>query len=61
MGIRVVAEGIETLDQDCALTELCCDFGQGYLYARPGPAAFVEELLAGPLGVKTRVPNPAGA
>lgn len=61
MRIRVVAEGIETLDQDRALTDLHCDFGQGFLYARPGPAAVVEEMLAGPLRVEARVPNPVGA
>jgi diguanylate cyclase (GGDEF)-like protein len=38
-GLRkvVVAEGIETQAQLQRLRELGCDFGQGYLFARPGP------------------------
>lgn len=34
---QVVAEGIETEAQAAILRELGCDFGQGYLFARPGP------------------------
>lgn len=37
MGLQTVAEGIETKEQHDILLELGCDFGQGYLYARPGP------------------------
>jgi diguanylate cyclase (GGDEF)-like protein len=33
--LRVVAEGIETLDQYKYLMELGCDEGQGYFFARP--------------------------
>ena len=40
----VVAEGIETAEQAEALRELGCDIGQGYLYARPLPAAEMDEL-----------------
>jgi len=37
----VVAEGIETLAQQCALQTLGCSVGQGFLYGRPLPAAEV--------------------
>jgi EAL domain-containing protein (putative c-di-GMP-specific phosphodiesterase class I)/FixJ family two-component response regulator len=33
--LRVVAEGVETLQQAQALSEAGCDFAQGYYYARP--------------------------
>ena len=33
--IKVLAEGIETLEQKQALTELGCDEAQGYFYAKP--------------------------
>ena len=38
IGIRVVAEGIETDAQRRMLVELDCDLGQGYLFSRPLPA-----------------------
>ena len=37
LGMTVVAEGIETDLQRELLTDLGCDAGQGYLFARPGP------------------------
>jgi EAL domain-containing protein (putative c-di-GMP-specific phosphodiesterase class I) len=33
--IKTVAEGVETQDQLLKLKELGCDYGQGYLFARP--------------------------
>jgi diguanylate cyclase (GGDEF)-like protein/PAS domain S-box-containing protein len=44
-GIQVVAEGIETSDQLAKLQELGCDFGQGFLFARPGDARTMEDWL----------------
>lgn len=35
LGIKVVAEGIETKGQKDILLEANCDFGQGYYFARP--------------------------
>ncbi|MFA0115622.1 EAL domain-containing protein [Vibrio sp. 10N.261.46.E11] len=35
--MKVVAEGIETLDQEQLLQEYQCDLGQGYLFGRPTP------------------------
>jgi diguanylate cyclase (GGDEF)-like protein len=37
-GLRVVAEGIETVEQLDALRTLGCDCGQGYYFSRPQPA-----------------------
>ncbi len=37
LGLRTVAEGIETEAQREILLELDCDMGQGYLFARPMP------------------------
>ncbi|MCK9876145.1 EAL domain-containing protein [Frankia sp. Ag45/Mut15] len=37
LGAVVVAEGIERETQLAELTELGCELGQGYLFARPGP------------------------
>jgi diguanylate cyclase (GGDEF)-like protein len=40
-GMHVVAEGIETGDQFAFVRELGCDSAQGFLFARPQPAATI--------------------
>lgn len=35
--VNVIAEGVETPDQELVLSELGCRYGQGYLYGRPVP------------------------
>jgi EAL domain-containing protein (putative c-di-GMP-specific phosphodiesterase class I) len=34
LSLEVVAEGVETLDQEALLREKRCDTGQGYLFGR---------------------------
>jgi len=53
MGLKVVAEGAEEPAQLRLLSELGCDFAQGYHFARPLPAAEMAALLERdePLGV----------
>jgi diguanylate cyclase (GGDEF)-like protein/PAS domain S-box-containing protein len=47
LGMKVVAEGVETELQRDLLRQAGCHFGQGYLFARPmGPAAFEEWFTA---------------
>jgi PAS domain S-box-containing protein len=45
LGLKVVAEGIETQEQMDTLKPLGCELGQGYLFSRPGAAETIEELL----------------
>jgi EAL domain-containing protein (putative c-di-GMP-specific phosphodiesterase class I) len=44
-GLHVVAEGIETDEQETELRRLGCDYGQGYLFAHPVPASRMDEML----------------
>jgi EAL domain-containing protein (putative c-di-GMP-specific phosphodiesterase class I) len=57
LGMKVVAEGVETAEQAEVLVGLGCRLGQGYLYSRPHPAADVTTLLhsfAQPVPMTTR-------
>jgi EAL domain-containing protein (putative c-di-GMP-specific phosphodiesterase class I) len=44
--MKVVAEGVETLEQMTLLRSLGCEFAQGYLFSRPLDSAAVERTLA---------------
>jgi EAL domain-containing protein (putative c-di-GMP-specific phosphodiesterase class I) len=44
--MKVVAEGVETLEQMTLLKSLGCEFAQGYLFSRPLDSAAVERTLA---------------
>lgn len=43
--LAVVAEGVETVEQNSALIALNCDGFQGYLHARPMPASALQAWL----------------
>ena len=43
--LQTVAEGIETENQLRIMTDLDCDFGQGYLFSKPLPKEAVENML----------------
>lgn len=45
LGLRVVAEGIETTEQVGLLRAMGCEQGQGYRFGRPQPAVATEALL----------------
>jgi diguanylate cyclase (GGDEF)-like protein len=44
--LGAVAEGIETAEERRLLTDLGCEFGQGYLFAAPMPPVDAEVLLS---------------
>jgi len=47
-GLVIVAEGIETNEQQDALRKLGCEYGQGYLLGRPGPLTTIKPMLEAP-------------
>jgi diguanylate cyclase (GGDEF)-like protein len=46
LGLRTVAEGIESVSQVDRLRALGCDLAQGYFFWRPAPAADLSPLLS---------------
>jgi EAL domain-containing protein (putative c-di-GMP-specific phosphodiesterase class I) len=54
LGLRVIAEGIETPGQRGMLQHFGCDYGQGYLYSRPVDGETLTKLLANDSGILSR-------
>ncbi len=54
LGLDVIAEGIETREQEQALLALGCPSGQGYRYGKPIPFTQILERLKGPLAYPPR-------
>ena len=46
LGMKIIAEGIETQEQLDLLMNAGCDYGQGYLFSRPVPADEFEHLAS---------------
>ncbi|MDR3434405.1 MAG: EAL domain-containing protein [Rouxiella aceris] len=47
LGVMVIAEGVETVQQNLTLSRIGCDYSQGYLLSRPLPADDISRFLSG--------------
>jgi diguanylate cyclase (GGDEF)-like protein/PAS domain S-box-containing protein len=45
LGMQIIAEGVETIEQYEMLRELGCHFAQGYYFSRPIPEADAQSLM----------------
>ena len=51
LGLKVVAEGVETEEQSALLHALGCDEMQGYLLGRPAPSELFELTYLAPVAL----------
>jgi EAL domain-containing protein (putative c-di-GMP-specific phosphodiesterase class I) len=63
-GCRLIAEGIETVDERDQLGSLGVELGQGYLLGRPAPVnrgatAKTTTLSSGGLGARAKTADPS--
>jgi diguanylate cyclase (GGDEF)-like protein len=60
LGMRVLAEGVETDEQRVLLRLAGCDEMQGFLFAKPRPAEAIDKISARPANGRS-APKPAAA
>ena len=57
LNYKVVAEGVETLEQYTILLDMDCKFGQGYLFSKPLPRSKIDKLIENMLSYSRKNPG----
>ncbi|MEL6226345.1 MAG: EAL domain-containing protein [Pseudomonadota bacterium] len=57
LGLKVIAEGVETDGQRAWLESMGCEEVQGYLYAKPMPSNQIEDYLENPVVLLDALPK----
>ena len=57
LGLKTVAEGVDSLSTVHLLQELGCEYGQGYLFSRPVPADEAEKICEDKTRWQNIIPN----
>ncbi len=55
LGLKIVAEGVETIEQANLLKQLKCEYAQGYYYSKPAAHEEITNFLAGRLAAAASV------
>ncbi|ODC03450.1 hypothetical protein BFW38_07700 [Terasakiispira papahanaumokuakeensis] len=58
VGVEVVAEGVETLEQAEWLRKMGCQMAQGFFFAKPGDIQQLKQMANTPLPLKTHAIKP---
>jgi EAL domain-containing protein (putative c-di-GMP-specific phosphodiesterase class I) len=61
LGLKVVAEGVETQIQLDLLRDIGCELAQGYLFSKPADPETIEKLLASNRAANTPGPSAKAA
>ena len=61
LGLKVVAEGIESIHQFHQLRILGCEYGQGFLFSKPLPVPEIQRILHDGTRWQNILPNPVAA